>query len=223
MTLLEGDDRLRDEARVPLLHRIGRGRQPAVRLREPRVAVERFAQRREVDLRGRRPLVAEQRFHVADRTGDARHDRIPVLGVADREAQHLRERQRAVVAQQRDPAAEGARDDGGQRARPGHEIEPELVAIALDRRRLRRRALRAQDERLATRRRPEDRGQVSAGAVQVRLDDLQREAGCNGGVERVAALLEHGHSRSGREPVRRRDHAEGAAKLGARGEHARGR
>ena len=62
--------------------------------------------------------------------------------------------------------------------------------------------------------RPEDDRQVAAGAVQVRLDDLQREAGRDRGVERVAAALEHRHAGRGREPVRRRDHAEGAAQLG---------
>ena len=39
--------------------------------------------------------------------------------------------------------------------------------------------------------RPENGGQVAAGAVQVRLDHLEHEAGGDGGVECVAAPLEH--------------------------------
>jgi hypothetical protein len=43
------------------------------------------------------------------------------------------------------------------------------------------------------------------------LNDLQGQAGRNGGVERVAAVLEHGHPDGGREPMSRRDHPERAA------------
>ena len=101
---------------------------------------------------------------------------------------------------------------------PGIEREPELVAVALDRRRARRRPLRAEDERPVAPGRPDERRQVAAGAVEVRLDDLQREAGRDGGVERVAALLEHGHPRRRREPVRRRHHPEGPPELWPRRE-----
>ena len=123
-----------------------------------------------------------------------------------------------MLAQQRDPAAEGAGHDRRQRPGAGNEREPELVAVALDRRCPRRRALRAEDERALASRRPEERRQVAARPVQVRLDDLQREAGRDGGVERVPALLEHGHPRRGREPVRRRHHAERSSELGSRRE-----
>ena len=61
-------------------------------------------------------------------------------------------------------------------------------------------------------------GQIAARPVQVRLDDLEREAGRDRGVERVAAALEHGHAGRRREPVGRRDHPEGAAQLRAGGE-----
>ena len=123
-----------------------------------------------------------------------------------------------MLAQHRDPAAERAGHDRGQRPGAGDELEPELVAVTLDRRRARRRALRAEDERPLAAGGPEERGQVAAGPVQVRLDDLQREAGRDGRVERVSALLEHGHPRRRREPVRRRDHAERPSELGSRRE-----
>ena len=74
------------------------------------------------------------------------------------------------------------------------------------------------DERLAALGAPEHDGQVAAGPVQVRLDDLEREPGRDRGVEGVPAALEHRHAGGRREPVRRGDHPEGAAQLGARRE-----
>jgi len=123
-----------------------------------------------------------------------------------------------VLAQHRDPAAEGTRHDRGERPGARHEREPELVPVARDRRGPRRGALRAEHERPLVPRRPEKRGQVAARAVQVRLDDLEREPGCNGRVERVPALLEHGHPSRRREPVRRRHHAERPPQLRPRRE-----
>ena len=67
-------------------------------------------------------------------------------------------------------------------------------------------------------RRPEDRRQVAARPVQVRLDDLEREARRDGRVEGVAAALEHGHPDARREPVCRRDGTEAAAQLRPRRE-----
>src|SRR6185295_652361 len=86
---------------------------------------------------------------------------------------------------------------------------------ALDRRGGGRDTLAAQGDRLALVDREEDRGDLAAGAVQVRLDDLEREPGRDGGVEGVAAALEHRQAGGGRVPVRGRDHAERAAQLGA--------
>ena len=98
------------------------------------------------------------------------------------------------------------------------------LAEALDRRRRGRNPLRAEDERLAALGAPEHSGKISAGPVQVRLDDLQGEARGDGGVEGVPAALEHRHPGGGSEPVGRGDHAEGAAQLRSRresGHHAR--
>src|SRR5207253_2177465 len=165
-----------------------------VRARERRIAEER--QRlgnREVELGGGRPVLVEEPFDATDRLHDPRNERIAVLRVADREAHHVPERQRPEVAEQQHPAVERTRDDGGKKTRAGNEVEPELVAVALDRRRARSDALRAEDERLAALRRPDDRGQVAARTVPVRLNDLERQAGGDGRVERVAALLEDRH------------------------------
>ena len=119
-----------------------------------------------------------------------------------------------MVAQHRQPASERAGHHGRERPGAGDELQAELVAIAFDRRGTRSGALCAEHDRLAAGR-PEQRRQLSARPVQVRLDDLQREPRRNGRVERIAALLENGHARRGREPVRRRDHPEGAAQFRA--------
>ncbi len=143
-----------------------------------------------------------------------------MLRVADRELEHVPETPGAEVAEQEQPAAERAGHAGGEHAGARDQLVAELVE-ALDRRRRRRDALPAQRERLAAIGRPEDGRHLAARPVQVRLDDLEHEARRDGGVEGVAAALEHGHPGLRREPVRRRDHPEGAAQLGARREHAR--
>ena len=220
LPLLERDDRFGDEAAVPLLHRVVRLGEAAVRLRELRVSVQAAGLRnRQIDLGRGRPLVAEQLLDVADGARDRRNDRIAVLRVVDRVLRHLGERQRAVIPQHRHPAAERAGDDGGERPGAGDERQPELVAVARDRRRARRRPLRAEHDRLAALDREQDRRQIAARPVQMRLDHLQRQPGRDRRVERVAALLEHRHAGRGREPVRRRDHPEGAAQLGSCREH----
>ena len=119
-------------------------------------AARRGAERIEqIHIGRRRPLVAEELLDVADRVADLRQHRIAVARVADREAQHLVQRQRPVVAEHRHPAAERAGHDGCERPRSRHELEPELVAVALDRRGARRRPLRAEDDAA---RRPRARG-----------------------------------------------------------------
>ncbi len=216
LALLERDELLGDPAAVPVLHRILRRGEPTVRLGELRVRRHRpRLGDGKVEVRRRRPVLAEELLDVADRAGDLRQDGIAGLGVVDRVVRDLLERHRPVLAEQREPAAERAGDDGRKRAGAGDQGEAEVVAVALDRRCGGGRALRAEHERAVAVRGPDERGQVAAGPVEVRLDDLQRQPGRNRGVERVAAELEHGHPRRRREPVRRRDHAERAAKLWA--------
>ena len=62
------------------------------------------------------------------------------------------------------------------------------------------------------------RRNVAAGTIQMRLDDLQREAGGNSSVEGVAAAFQHGHACSRSEPVRGRDHPERSPQLRSRRE-----
>ena len=100
---------------------------------------------------------------------------------------------------------------------PGNELVPELVE-ALDRRGRGRDSLPAEHAHLVSLDGVEDRGHLAARPVQVRLDDLQDESGRARCIERVPAPLEHRHPGLRGEPVRRRDHPEGAAELGASGE-----
>ena len=143
--------------------------------------------------------------------------RVALLRVADRELEHVAEAPRAELAQEEQPAAEGAGYARGEDARARDQLVAELVE-ALDRRRGGRDALPAERERLAALGRPEHRGHLAARPVQVRLDDLEHEPRRDRGIERVAAALEHRHPGLRSEPVRRRDHPEGAAKLGTRRE-----
>ena len=74
---------------------------------------------------------------------------------------------------------------------------------------LRLRARRVQDDR-----------RIAARAVEMRLRHLQGEGRGGGGVERVAAALQHRHADLARDPVRAGDDTERAGDLRAGGEHA---
>ena len=100
---------------------------------------------------------------------------------------------------------------------PGTRSRPS-VAVMRDRRARRRRPLAADHLGLAAPHVVEDDRHVAARPVEMRLDDLQREGGRDGGVEGVAAALQHAHADRGRDPVGRRDDAEGAVDLGTGGE-----
>jgi hypothetical protein len=67
---------------------------------------------------------------------------------------------------------------------------------------------------------PQQDRRLAAGAVQVRLDHLQHEAAGHGGVEGVAAALEHAHRGLRGEPVGGGSDAERAGDFRAGGEHA---
>ena len=235
LDVLEAKERVGDEAAVPgvvrsrdLVVAIGGARlglvdDAPVGAGELPVAMQRPRRGdRQIHLRRRRPLVSKERLDVPDAARNLGNDRIAVLRIADGKAQHVAQRERAVVAQHCEPAAECTRYDRCERSRAGYELEAELVAVPRDRRRAWCRSLGAEHHWLAAGR-PQDRRQVATRPVQVRLDDLEGEAGRDGGIEGIAALLEHRHAGRRREPVRRRDHAEPAAELRAsRDRHASG-
>ncbi len=144
-------------------------------------------------------------------------ERIAVLGVADRELEDILQAPGSELAEEEEPAAEGPRDARREHAGSRDQVVPELME-PLDRRGRRSDALTTQHQRFAAIGRPEDRRNLAAGPVQVRLDDLEAEPGRDGCVEGVAAALEDRHPRLGCKPVRRCDHPEGAAQLRASSE-----
>jgi hypothetical protein len=59
---------------------------------------------------------------------------------------------------------------------------------------------------------------VAARPVEMRLDHLQHECGCDRRIEGIAAFLERGHADPCRDPVRCSDDAKGAFDFGPRRE-----
>ena len=171
--------------------------------------------------RGRRlPLRLEQHAHALDGGADARHDVDAVLRIADREGEHVGELPGAPVAQQQAPRIERAGHHRGQHAGRRDQVDVELAEFR-QRRGLRCDALAADHLlRLGARRMQDDR-RIAAGAVEMRLRHLQRERRRGGGVERIAAALQHRHADLARDPVRAGDDTERAGDLRAGGEHAR--
>ena len=190
----------------------------AVRRRQRRVAEERAdLGRRQVELARPGP-VAQQLLGAVDRRADPGDQREAVLRVADREREHVLEPPGAELLQQQQPAAERARDAGGEDARcrgrargrargsarssppPGATPWPQSAIGS-----------------------PRSTGQRSAGTsppgpFRCGSTTWSVKPGGDRRVEGVAAALEHRHARRGGEPVGRRDHAEGAAQLGPGGE-----
>ena len=80
-----------------------------------------------------------------------------------------------------------------------------------------RHTLAADHVAAAVRLAPDEDRRLAERAVQMRLDDLQREAGGGRRIERVAALFEHAHADGGGEPMGRGDDPERAADLGTGG------
>ena len=175
---------------------------------------------RQPDLGAAGPFLLEERADALDGGGDARDERDAVLGVADGEGEHVRQLPRAPVAQHPAPGAERAGHGGGEEAGSGDEVEAER-AERLDRGGGGGWALAADDGLPPGGGVVDDDGGVAARAVEVGFGDLQGEGGGGGGVERVAAALQHGLAHAACQPMRRGDDAERAGDLGAGGEHGR--
>ena len=151
---------------------------------------------------------------------DARHERDAVAGVADGVGEHVGQLPGAPVAQQQAPGAERAGHHGGQQAGAGDQVEAELARSA--------RASPAGGRRPGRRRRAACRlaalcrmiGASPPGPFRCGSATCRVKAAAHGGVERVAAALQHRHADLAREPVRAGDDAERAGDLGAGGEHA---
>jgi hypothetical protein len=135
----------------------------------------------------------EQIGDQLDGRGDPRHHRVAVLCVADRVLADVREPQRAELPQQQHPRAEGAGNARREQPGAGNEIEAQR-AVVRDRRSVRSRSLPAHDDRLVALGAVKQDRYLAARPVEMRLDDLQRQAGRHSSIEGVAALLEHCHS-----------------------------
>ncbi len=140
-----------------------------------------------------------------------------VLRIADRRRENLGDCHGAVIAQQHHPALECAGHDRGQKPGARDQIEAEALVMR-DGRGGGRDALAAEHLRLAALGVVENGGHVAARTVQMRFDDLQGEGCRHRGIERIAAPLQNPHADGGRDPMRRRDHAERALDFRPRGE-----
>ncbi len=211
---LLGHEALVEDAARVLDGAVGLVEQPTPGGGELPVAKERAGTRcRQIEVGRARPP-AQQWLRPLDRRGDPGHHGIAVLRVVDRVGEHLVERPRPELLEQQEPAGERPRHARGLDAGAGHELVA-ARAESLDRRGRGRDALSAEDERPTGLGGPEDGGKITAGTVQVRLDDLQDEPGGARRVEGVPAALEHRHPRLAREPVCRSDRSEPAAQHGA--------
>ena len=168
-------------------------------------------------LAGARPFGLEVLDRRDDRRDDARHQREAMLGVADRIGEHIAQLERAVVAKQQHPAVERAGHDSGKQPRAGH-LRKSHPAQPLGARRRREWPLPADHLRRVCARAHDDRRQLAARSVEMRLDDLQHKTSSSSSIKRIAAALQHRHAGLRGEPVRGRDRAEGAADVGTCGE-----
>ena len=139
-------------------------------------------------------------------------ERMAVARIADRRSEHIGDAHRAVFEQKLHPRVESARHAGREQAGAGHHVEPE-TAVMRYRCAGRRRALTAHHLGPSTAHVVKNDRNVSPRAVEMRLDDLQRECRRDRRVEGVAALLQHRHADCGRNPMRRRHDAERALDL----------
>src|SRR5450759_2803138 len=144
---------------------------------------------------------AEESLHHGDNVSDARHDGVTCLGVIDGETHNVSQPPRSVIPQERHPSAEGAGHACSEQAGTGDVVQAER-ADQLDGGRLWRRALTADDLNAASSYIPEQDWDLPAESVQVRLHHLQDEAGGEGGLACITALLEHRHPALSGEPVR---------------------
>ena len=168
---------------------------------------------RQVDLGRARPVVPEQLGHAGDTPADRGQQRVAAGRVPDRVAHHVPQPEGAVLPQQQHPGPERAGHAGGEQPAAGHEVKPE-AGERLRGGRGRRGSLPAEHEGLAAAGVMGDDRDLTTEAVQVRLDHLKHEAGRDGRVERVTAVLEDGQPGRRGEPVRRGHHAERARQFG---------
>ena len=177
--------------------------------------------RRQVQLGRARPA-AQERFDVPDRRDDRGHDRVPVVGVADRVCEHVLEPPRPEPLEQEQPAAERARG----RTPPAGRCPARARARASGTARSSPPAAR-RPARRARAARPSSAGQITAGRsppgpFRCGSTTCSTKPAAHAASNALPPRSSTAHPGGGGEPVRRRDRAERPAQLGPRREgHAR--
>ena len=164
-----------------------------------------------------RPVLLEELLHRGDRRADPLEHGVAVARVVQGGRGHLGQGHRAPVAQQDQPGLRGPGDRRGQRTGAGDPVEAgggEVLGGGA----CRGRALPAEHAGHRVVGGGHDQRQVTPGAVEVRLDDLQHQAGGDRAVGGVAVQLEHPHGGLRGQPVGARDHPVGPGEGGPRGE-----
>ncbi len=135
--------------------------------------------------------------------GDTGADRIAVSGVGDGLGQQCVKPTRAEALQNQLPAAQCAGHSNGQAATGGKGcVAPTTYQVGRQPRRGRAAGVQAKQPPLG--RRPDEGERVAADAGGTRLDDAQRGHGGDGGVDGVAAALQHSQSGLRRQRLARR-------------------
>ena len=219
--LVEGAHRRLDLGFAVRARRLGLGQDLRVRLRNPRLRDPRAGQGRiapgQPDFRRVSPFRAEEGRGGVDRFGGAAHQGPAVAGVADGGLHHVAEPHGPVLQQELHPRPERSRHHGGHEPRAGDPGDAHLAQPG-DGGRPRRDALAAEHPRPIRPGRVDDDRDLAARPVQVRLDDLEGEAGRDGRVEGVAAAFQDPEPDRRGDPMGARDRAERAADLGPGGE-----
>ena len=148
----------------------------------------------EVDPRRLMPLVAEECLYLGDRFRNRRDERIARARIVDGGLQDVTQPHAAVVGQQPQPSTKGARHAGGQQPGARNVVKAEGSKVAGGGG-LRSRALAAYHLDRPPARVPQDDRQVTTRTVEVGLDHLEDEPGCDRRIERISASLEDRHGR----------------------------
>ncbi len=138
----------------------------------------------------------------------------------DRGRQDLRQWQGAVIAQHQQPCAKSAGHDRRQQPGARHEVKAQLTK-PFERRGLRRHALTTDHLDAAFVFAVDEDRHLTAGPVQVRLDDLQHKSPRRRGIECIATSLENAHRSCRSQPVCGGSHSEGAFQFRAGRKHPR--
>ena len=160
---------------------------------------------------------AKQFLDSVDGLNRARNQWKAVSRIADGWGQYVGERPGAVIAQHGEPGTECAWHGGGQQPNARHLFESETAKV-LRAGQCRGRSLATNGEHAAFALAPQQDGDFSARAVQMRLHYLQDKASGDGRIKSVSTAFQYAHRGLRCEPMGRGCDSKGAGDFGARGE-----